>query len=125
VAAQVVGLRGGLNGPINNSVLLRDRLATNVAQAGEQQLQQIAVNSNLVVTVPANTRLYVVLRKAVRGSAGSSDQATSAETRPVNAGQPLTRAELEELRVLRQEFERLMHLAGGKTHGDGAINGMP
>jgi type IV secretory pathway VirB10-like protein len=35
VAAQVVGLRGGLNGPINNSVLLRDRLATNVAQAGE------------------------------------------------------------------------------------------
>ncbi len=125
VAAQVVGLRGGLNGPINNSVLLRDRLATNVAQAGEQQLQQIAVNSNLVVTVPANTRLYVVLRKAVRGNAGRSDKATPAESRLVNAGQPLTHAELEELRALRQEFQRLMQLAGGKTHGDGAINRMP
>jgi len=125
VAAQVVGLRGGLNGPINNSVLLRDRLATNVAQAGEQQLQQIAVNSNLVVTVPANTRLYVVLRKAVRGSVGSSDQAASVESRLMNVGQPLTHVELEELRTLRQEFQRLMQLAGGKTHGDGAINRAP
>jgi len=125
VAAQVVGLRGGLNGPINNSVLLRDRLATNVAQAGEQQLQQMAVNSNLVVTVPANTQLYVVLRKAVRDSAGSSDQATSAESRLVNVGQPLTHVELEELRTLRQEFQRLMQLAGGKTHGDRAINRTP
>ena len=116
VAAQVVGLRGGLNGPINNSVLLRDRLATNVAQAGEQQLQQMAVNSNLVVTVPANTQLYVVLRKAVRGSAGSSEQATCAESRLVNGGQPLTPVELEELRTLRQEFQRLMQLVGnGRT----------
>ncbi|MCI0420629.1 MAG: hypothetical protein L0312_15620, partial [Acidobacteria bacterium] len=125
VAAQVVGLRGGLNGPINNSVLLRDRLATNVAQAGEQQLQQIAVNSNLVVTVPANTRLYVVLRKAVRGNAGRSYNATPTESRLVNAGQPFTHAELEELRTLRQEFQRLMQLAGGRTHGDGAISRMP
>lgn len=125
VAAQVVGLRGGLNGPINNSVLLRDRLATNVAQAGEQQLQQLAISSNLVVTVPANTQLYVVLRKGARGIVGNSDQATSAESRLVNVGQPLTHVELEELRTLRQEFQRLMQLAGGKTHGDGAINRAP
>jgi len=125
VAAQVVGLRGGLNGPINNSVLLRERLATNVAQAGDQQLQQMAVSSNLVVTVPANTRLYVVLRKAVHSSAGNSYQARFAETRPVNSAQPLTHVELEELRTLRQEFQRLMQLAGGKINEDRAINRAP
>jgi hypothetical protein len=84
----------------------------------------MAVNSNLVVTVPANTRLYVVLRKAVGGKAGSSDPAT-AESRPVNPGQALTRAELEELRTLRQEFQRLMQLAGGKTHEDGTTDRVP
>ncbi|HVN81925.1 MAG TPA: hypothetical protein VMW38_23275, partial [Terriglobia bacterium] len=54
VAAQVVGMHGRLNGPIDNSVLIRDRLTGNIAQAGDQQLQQMAISSNPVVTVPAN-----------------------------------------------------------------------
>jgi Bacterial conjugation TrbI-like protein len=125
VAAQVVGLRGGLNGPINNSVLVRDRLATNVAQAGEQQLQQMAINSNLIITVPANTRLYVVMRKAVRGTPRNSDQATSGGNRLVTSAQALTHAELEELRTLRHEFQRWMQLAAGKTNEDRAITRVP
>ena len=63
VASQVVGMRGGFNGPISNSALVRDRLANNVAQAGDQQMQQLAISSNIVVTVAANTRFYVVLQK--------------------------------------------------------------
>jgi len=112
VAAQAVGLRGGLNGPINNSVLVRDRLATNVAQAGEQHVQQLALNTNLAVTVPASTRFYVVLRKSVyRDSVQQLRERLPEGNGPES--QALTRAELRELRSLRQEFLRLMQLAGG------------
>lgn len=117
VAAQAVGLRGEFNGPINNSVLIRDRLATNIAQAGEQQVQQLALNTNLAVTVTAGTRFYVVLRKNVyRDSVKQLREPGPDGIRPPG-GQALTQAELRELRSLRQEFLRLMQLAGGSGHG--------
>jgi hypothetical protein len=117
VAAQAVGLRGGFSAPINNSVLVRDRLATNIAQAGEQQVQQLALNTNLAVTVPASTRFYVVLRKHVHQD--SSTQLREPGPDGINplGGQARTQAELRELRSLRQEFLRLMQLAGGGKHG--------
>jgi type IV secretory pathway VirB10-like protein len=123
VAAQAVGLRGGFGGPINNSVLVRDRLATNIAQAGEQQLQQMALTTNIVVTVPANTQLYIVLQKGTRHATSTQPQAAglAGTERPVS--RPLTTAELEELRNLRQEFLRFMQLAGGKDYVANATSG--
>jgi len=119
VASQVIGLRGGFNGPISNSVLIRDRLANNIAQAGDQQMQQIAMSANIVVTIPGNTRFYVVLQKPVGGSPDTrmNHQATVAlplkmDTSPNST--PLTRAELDELRDLKEEFKRLMMVAGGQ-----------
>ena len=117
VAAQAVGLRGGFNGPINNSVLVRDRLATNIAQAGEQQVQQLALNTNVAVTVPASTRFYVVLRKSVHQDQIKQLREPGADGIERPGGQALTQAELHELRSLRQEFLRLMQLAGGSGHG--------
>ena len=117
VAAQAVGLRGGFNGPINNSVLVRDRLATNIAQAGEQQVQQLALNTNLAVTVPASTRFYVVLRKGV--SRDREDHLGQPRPDGIDStgDRAMTQAELRELRGLRREFLRLMQLAGGSGHG--------
>ena len=117
VAAQAVGLRGGFNGPINNSVLVRDRLATNIAQAGEQQVQQLALNTNLAVTVPASTRFYVVLRKSVHRDSLKQPREPGPDGIDPPGAQALTQAELRELRSLRQEFLRLMQLAGGGGHG--------
>ncbi len=122
VAAQAVGLRGGFNGPINNSVLVRDRLATNIAQAGEQQVQQLALNTNLAVTVPASTRFYVVLRKSVHQDSSKQLREPGPDGISPLGGQALTQAELRELRSLRQEFLRLMHLAGGGGDGPEASN---
>jgi hypothetical protein len=117
VAAQAVGLRGGFNGPINNSVLIRDRLATNIAQAGEQQVQQLALNTNLAVTVPASTQFYIVMRKSVHPESMKRFRNSGPEGIDPPGSQALTQAELRELRSLRQEFLRLMQLAGGVRHG--------
>ena len=65
IAAYVVGSGGaGLNRTITGETLLRDRVAGNIALAGEQELMNAAYAQNISVTVPANTRFYVVLQKA-------------------------------------------------------------
>src|ERR1017187_6629981 len=57
VAASLVGGRGfgGLTGPIDQSVLLRERIASNIGLAGEQELMAMAYTQNVVVTLPGNT----------------------------------------------------------------------
>jgi hypothetical protein len=45
-------------------VLLRERISSNVGLAGEQELGTLASQQNIVVTVPANTRFYLVLHEA-------------------------------------------------------------
>ena len=67
VAASLVGGRGygGLTGPIDQSVLLRERIASNIGLAGEQELMAMAYTQNVVVTLPGNTRFYIVLQESV------------------------------------------------------------
>ncbi|MBZ5726940.1 MAG: TrbI/VirB10 family protein [Acidobacteriia bacterium] len=52
---------GGINGQLNNSVLLRERIASNAGLAGEQEMSSLAYNENIVITVPGNTRFFLVL----------------------------------------------------------------
>ena len=65
IAAFAVGGRG-LGGQVDNSILLRERLSSNIAMAGEQDLAMQAYQQNIVVTVPANTRFYLGLERAGR-----------------------------------------------------------
>src|SRR6185437_15515273 len=66
ILAATVGVQGGLgvDETITNNMLLRERLANNVALAGEQQMNELAYHQNIVVTVPGNTRFYIVLAKS-------------------------------------------------------------
>jgi hypothetical protein len=114
MAAYLVGGRGygGLTGPIDQSVLLRERIASNIGLAGEQELMAMAYTQNVVVTLPGNTRFYIVLQEAattpnkpdlgpnvtpgVRTSLAGAD------------GQALpTAAELRELVALKNELNRM------------------
>ena len=118
VAAYVVGAGGaGLTRTITGETLLRDRLASNVALAGEQELTNAAYSQNINVTVPANTRFYIVLQK-------QAVPTTALTSRPdaVPAGQSVvmpTVQELRELMDLRREINRMYQesnatLPGGK-----------
>ena len=114
VAAFSVGRPGGvgLSGPLDNSIFLRERVAQNIGIAGEQELMNLAFTQEIVVTVPGNTRFFVVLHQSAAGRDGS--EATSPAVQPggTPAGLP-TSAELRELMSLRQELRRLHQTADG------------
>lgn len=119
VAAYVVGGQGttGFNGPISENSLLRERLASNIGIAGQDEINMLAANQTLVVTVPGNTRFYIVVEK------GSSDQQPgSPGTRPAenpgagfSAGKVPTLEELRELMQLRNELNQMYLQAGSQT----------
>ena len=104
VAAYVVGAGGaGLTRTITGETLLRDRLASNVALAGEQELTNAAYSANITVTVPANTRFYVVLQKPAVATITASRVAEPAR----QSIEMPTVQELRELMDLRREINRM------------------
>jgi hypothetical protein len=106
VAAYLVGNGGtsGFYGPLSESALLRERVANNVGVAGDEQLNELAFNQNIVVTVPGNTRFYIVLGTGSTGRDAESRQvAPSAQP----ASRVATAPSLEELRQLMQLRQEL------------------
>jgi len=110
VAAYAVGGQGttGFNGPISENSLLRERLADNIGMAGQGEIWTLTANQSIVVTVPGNTRFYVVVEK------GSSEEARRPVPRSTDANSPNlagTKApSLEELRQLIQLRSELNQL---------------
>jgi len=112
VAAYVVGAGGaGLSRTITGETLLRDRVASNVALAGEQELMNAAYSQNITVTVPANTRLYVVLQKPAMNTS-VPPPARNVEAAPRGIEIP-TAQELRELMDLRREINRMYQESNG------------
>jgi hypothetical protein len=110
-ATYLVGAGGGsgFNGPLSESALLRDRIASNIGIAGDQELNSLAFSQNIIVTVPGNTRFYLVIEQGTR--------AGQMQMRPANAIQTNQRQlpSVEELRQLLQLHRELseMYLQSG------------
>jgi len=113
---------GGASGQLDNSILLRERIASNAGLAGEQEMQSLAFNENVVVSVPGNTRFFIVL---LEGS-GEKPPARTAPTGArdigqfaVNGASPLPSAqELRELIELKTEINRMYQdVAATRTAG--------
>jgi len=130
IAAFAVGGRG-LTGGSDNSVLLRERLASNIALAGEQELAMLAYQQNIVVTVPANTRFYLVLHEAgVTRPSDAAPQRAGQQPLPVPLQQTSSRSALseQELREMMQlrnelrEMNRLMQLSSPRADTPTADN---
>jgi hypothetical protein len=109
-AAYLVGSGGGngFNGPISESTLLRERVANNIGIAGDQQLTNLAFNQNVVVTVPGNTRFYLIFQKVFGESNAPKElqPASANSTQLANAKFP-SLEELRQLMQLRQELSQL------------------
>ena len=109
VASYLVGPQGSSSaGLISTNTLMRERLADNVATAGQEELNGLAFGQNLVVTVPGNTRLYIVVQKStsdhVATNSGTRNASTS--TAGFNGGVP-TLEEVRQLIQLRREINEL------------------
>jgi Bacterial conjugation TrbI-like protein len=111
MAAFLVGGPGGLSGasgPLDNSILLRERIASNAGLAGDQELTSMSLNENVVITVPANTRFFIVLqdstgdRPAPRAARAQEFQDAST----TNSVLP-TAQELRELIELKSELNQM------------------
>jgi hypothetical protein len=123
VAAFAVGGSGlSLSGPMDNSILLRERVSQNIGNAGDQELQNLAYSQDVVVTVPGNTRFFLVFQQGV-GREGARPDLTPAGTRPAaSALAPSTQrtdlpsaAELQELVQLKRELNRIYGEAAAPT----------
>lgn len=118
IAAYAVGGRSA-NGGIDSSILLRERLASNVALAGEQQMAMLAYQQNIVVTVPAKTQFYLVLHEAGISSkvapesgapvipSSATLQQTAART---NSSAGMSEQEVRDLLQLRNEMREMNRL---------------
>jgi type F conjugative transfer system protein TrbI len=92
IAATLVG-RGSLNQPLSEGDLLRERVSDNIGQASDQTVANLMITEHVVVSVPADTEIYVILQKPAK------ENAQSWRTQPQQAvGQP----SIEELRQLMQ-----------------------
>jgi hypothetical protein len=108
VAAYLVG-GNNLSGPISDSALLRERLADNVAIAGQNEMNGVAFNQNIMVTVPGNTRFYIVLQQTPTSS-GQAPTARRASSASGFAGDSQAVPNLQELRQLLQLRQELSQL---------------
>jgi hypothetical protein len=93
VAATLVG-RGSLNQSLSEGDLLRERVANNIGQAGDQTVANLALTERIVVSVPADTEIYVILQKAAKESGQSS--------RLTVPSQSVNQSNIDELRQLMQ-----------------------
>jgi len=118
VAAYVVGNPGGtgFSGPISESALLRERIANNIGVAGDQQLNELAFNQHIVVTVPGNTRFYIVLENGAleKDTAGGRRAVTPVST-ATRSGHLPSLEELRQLMQLKQELSAMYEQAGTRA----------
>jgi hypothetical protein len=103
--AMLVG-RGGLDQPLSESDLLRERVSNNIGEASDEQISRLNIMQNLVITIPADTPIYVVVEQGPK--ANPSESRFSPE-RP--QGSKPGAEELRELLQLQRELNQTNALA--------------
>ncbi|MGC2743711.1 MAG: TrbI/VirB10 family protein [Candidatus Angelobacter sp.] len=99
--------RGSLNQPLSDGDLLRARTADNIAQASDEQVARLAVTERIVVSVPANTEIYVVLQKPAKTAVQPQLKASSSRTSsPLPSGD-----QLRQLLQLQKELSQETNVA--------------
>jgi hypothetical protein len=105
IAATLVG-RGSLNQPLSEGDLLRERVSNNIGQSSDQMVANLALTEHIVVSVPADTEIYVILQKPVKENV----QGPSVQVPSQSARQP----SIEELRQLMELQRELNQTAAAK-----------
>jgi hypothetical protein len=86
--------------------MLRERVANNIGQSSDQTVANLALTERIVVSVPADTEIYVILQKAAKENVQSSR---------IQAPAGPNQANIEELRQLMQLQRELNQASGTKA----------
>jgi hypothetical protein len=92
--------QGSLNQPLSESDLMRERVSNNVGEAGDEEVSRLAIAQHIVVTISADTPIYVVLEQTPKTNQVS--QQPSARSVPTSNS-----ANVEQLRQLLQLQQEL------------------
>ena len=103
VGAMLVG-RGNLDQPLSEEDMLRERVSNNVGEASDEQVSRLALTEHVVVTIPANTSIYVVLEKTASSS-------TASGRTTLGSSQSTSSARADELRQLLRLQRELQQTA--------------
>ncbi len=106
VAAYMVGGSPGTTSVFSEDALLREQLASNMATAGQEQFNELATQQHIVVTVPGNTRFYLVLEQGATSEQTQSGMRPDPSRSKAVSGQELEGLEREIATAIAQEAAR-------------------
>ncbi|MGB6401467.1 MAG: hypothetical protein WBF26_01375 [Candidatus Sulfotelmatobacter sp.] len=92
--------QGSLNQPLSESDQMRERVSNNVGEAGDEEVSRLAITQHIVVTISADTPIYVVLEQTPKTN--QVYQQPSARSVPTSNS-----ANVEQLRQLLQLQQEL------------------
>jgi hypothetical protein len=99
--AMLVG-QGSLNQPLSESDLLRERVGSNIGEAGDEEVSRLAVTQHIVVTISAGTPIYVVLEQTPKSNQVSLQRGA----RSVPTSNSANVEQLRQLLQLQQELNQ-------------------
>jgi hypothetical protein len=92
--------RGSLSQPLSESDLMRERVSNNIGEASDEEISRMAITSRIVVTVSADTPIYVVLEQTPKPEAASGQSSRNEPSLTTNA------EELRQLLQLKRELNQ-------------------
>jgi len=97
--------QGSLNQPLSDSDLMRERVGSNIGEAGDEEVSRLAMNQHIVVTVSAGVPIYVILERVHKSNEASAQT--------VGRGAPGSNsASIDQLRSLLQLQQELRQSTG-------------
>lgn len=105
VGAVIVGRSGGLNGPLSEGDLVRERLGTNIGESADQEIARLNLTERIVVSVDANTPIYVILDRGTKQILTRTDHSPASTTQSLDS----LRQILQLQRELNQNAETISH----------------
>jgi hypothetical protein len=97
--------QGSLNQPLNESDLIRERVSSNIGEAGDEEVSRLATTQHIVVTVVAGAPIYVILEQTPKSN----------QTSPQSVGRNVPNsnsANVDQLRQLLQLQQELSQPPG-------------
>jgi hypothetical protein len=94
--------QGSLNQPLSESDLMRERVSNNVGEAGDEEVSRLAITQHIVVTISADTPIYVVLEQTPKTNQASLQPSA----RSVPTSNSANVVQLRQLLQLQQELNQ-------------------